>query len=44
MDRLSFALTSEVEQQELQHADAAHQVRNRGRAAGLPAQLTMHGR
>jgi hypothetical protein len=44
MDRLSFALTGEVEEQKLKHADMAHQLRNRRRAAGLFAQLTMHGR
>jgi hypothetical protein len=44
MDRLPFGLTCEVEEQELEHADTAHHLRNRGRAAGRFAQLTMHGR
>jgi hypothetical protein len=48
MSRLSFgrtaALAGEVEEQELQHADAAHQFPDRGQAAGLFAQLAMHGR
>jgi len=48
MSRLSFGLTAasagEVEEQQLQHAHAAHQLPDRGQAAGLIAQLAMHGR
>jgi hypothetical protein len=44
MSQLLFALAGEVEEQQLQHADAAHQLPDRGQAAGLFAQLAMHGR
>src|SRR5438034_2046296 len=48
MSRLPFRLTAasagEVEKQEFQHADAAHQLLDRDQAAGLFAQLAMHGR
>jgi hypothetical protein len=48
MSRLSCGRTAasarEVEEQELQYADAAHQLPDRGQAAGLSAQLAMHGR
>ena len=39
-----MALPGEVEKQEFQHADAAHQLLARDQAAGLFAQLAMHGR
>ena len=39
-----MALAGEVEKQEFQHADAAHQLLDRDQAAGLLAQLAMHGR
>ncbi|HEY3075286.1 MAG TPA: hypothetical protein VGJ74_08945 [Burkholderiales bacterium] len=48
MSRLPFRRTAasagEVEKQQLQHADAAHQLLDRDQAAGLFAQLAMHGR
>jgi len=44
MSRLLMALAGEVEKQEFQHADAAHQLLDRDQAAGLFAQLAMHGR
>jgi hypothetical protein len=42
--RLSAAENGELEQQELEDADAAHQLGDRREAAGLPAQLAMHTR
>jgi hypothetical protein len=42
--RLTAAFAREVEEQHLQHADAAHQLLDRDQAAGLFAQLAMHGR
>jgi len=39
-----MALAGEVEKQEFQHADAAHQLLDRDQAAGRFAQLAMHGR
>ena len=39
-----MALAGEVEKQEFQHAHAAHQLLDRDQAAGLLAQLAMHGR
>ena len=44
MGRLLFALPRQVEEQKLQHAQAAHQLADRGEAAGLIAQLAVHGR
>jgi hypothetical protein len=44
ISRLPVAFAGEVEQKKFQHADAAHQVPDRGEAAGLIAQLAMHGR
>jgi hypothetical protein len=44
MSRSLFAFGGDIEEQELQHAHAAHQLPDRGQAAGLVAQLAMHGR
>jgi hypothetical protein len=44
MSRLLFAKDRELQEQELEHADAAHELRHRQQAAGLLAQLAMHGR
>lgn len=39
-----MTLAREVEEQEFEHACQAHQLPDRGQAAGLRAQLAMHGR
>ena len=44
MSRLPVAFAREAEEQQLQHADAAYQLLDRDQAAGLFAQLAMHGR
>jgi hypothetical protein len=36
-------LARQIEEQELQHTQAAHQFPDRGKAAGLVAQLAVHG-
>src|SRR5439155_23598179 len=41
---LNAASAGKVEEQELEHAHAAHQLLDRGQAGGLFAQLAMHGR
>jgi hypothetical protein len=44
LGRLTACKNGELEEQELEHADAAHQLCDRREAAGLPAQLAMHTR
>jgi hypothetical protein len=41
---LNAASAGQVEEQELEHAHAAHQLLDRGQVAGLFAELAMHGR
>jgi len=44
MSRPRYVPDGELEEQELEHADEAHELPDRGQAAGLRSQLPMHSR